>query len=78
MEYTTTKYNTINFKSPVNDLVSVKIDGAVLYPGTYTLNSNSTLQDLYNLAGEFKNNAFFDGIIYIKQNQKKSSKKSIT
>lgn len=77
MEYTTTKYNTITFKSPVNDLVSVKIDGAVLYPGTYTLNSNSTLQDLYNLAGEFKNNAFFDGIIYIKQNQKNLQKKAL-
>tara|TARA_Y200000002_G_scaffold375513_1_gene377931 strand:- start:1290 stop:3590 length:2301 start_codon:yes stop_codon:yes gene_type:complete len=77
MEYTSTKYNTITFKSPVNDLVSVTIEGAVLYPGKYTLNSNSTLQDLYNLAGEFKNNAFFDGIIYIKENQKNLQKRAL-
>ena len=77
MEYTSKKYNTISFKSPVNDLVSVNIGGAVLYPGSYSLNSNSTLQDLYNLAGEFKSNAFFDGIIYIKENQKNSQKRAI-
>ena len=77
MEYTSKKYNTITFKSPVNDLVSVTIRGAVLYPGRYTLNSNSTLQDLYNLAGEFKNNAFFDGIIYIKENQKNLQKRAL-
>jgi protein involved in polysaccharide export with SLBB domain len=77
MEYTAKKYNTVSFKSPANDLVSVNIGGAVLYPGSYSLNSNSTLQDLYNLAGEFKSNAFFDGIIYIKENQKNSQKRAI-
>ncbi len=78
MEYNATKYNTVTFKSPVNDLISVRIEGAVFYPGIYTLNADSTLQDLYNISGDFKDNAFLDGIIYIKESQKNLQKRAIS
>jgi polysaccharide biosynthesis/export protein len=67
MQFTAAKYNTINFRSPVNDLISVTITGAIDYPGTYVLQSNTTIQDLYNLVGNFKLEAFFDGIIFTKE-----------
>ena len=47
MTYKAQKFNTINFKAPVNDLISVQIGGAIFFPGSYTLNQDSTLQDLY-------------------------------
>ncbi len=64
MEFLAKKYNTVSFRSPVNDLISVTISGAVDYPGTYTLQPYATIQDLYNLIGDFKNEAFLDGIIF--------------
>ncbi len=76
MEYIATKFSSVTLKAPVNDLISVNISGAVLYPGRYTLDSDSTLQDLYNLSGEFKKNAFLDGIIYISSTQKRAQQRS--
>jgi len=61
------KYHTISFRSPVNDLISVTITGAVDFPGRYTLQSDSTIQDLYNLVGNFKKEAFLEGIIFTRQ-----------
>ena len=61
------KYHTISFRSPVNDLISVTITGAVDFPGTYRLQSDSTIQDLYNLVGNFKKEAFSEGIIFTRQ-----------
>ena len=63
MEFVANKYNNLSFRSPVNDLISISVSGAVDYPGSYTLKSNSTLSDLYDLVGGFKNEAFLDGII---------------
>ena len=77
MTYKAQKFNTINFKAPVNDLISVQIGGAVFFPGSYTLNQDSTLQDLYDLVGEFKSNAFLDGIVYISAPQKAIQRKSL-
>ena len=67
MFFTASKYSTLTFRSPVNDLINVSIRGAVDFPGTYTLQSDATLQDLYNLIGEFKEEAFFDGIVYTRE-----------
>jgi polysaccharide biosynthesis/export protein len=61
------KYNTVSFRSPVNDLIRVTINGAVDYPGTYTMNSDSVLQDLYQLIGDFKSEAFMEGIIFTRE-----------
>lgn len=62
MQFTAKKYNTLSFRSPTNNLISVSISGAVEFPGTYTLSDDSTVEDLYKLAGEFKNQAYFEGI----------------
>lgn len=62
MQFSAQKYNTVSFKSPTNNLISVTITGAVDFPGTYVLNDNSTVQDLYELVGEFKSQAFIEGI----------------
>lgn len=64
MQFSAKKYNTVSFRSKINDLIKVNISGAVDYPGVYTLESNSTLQDLYSMIGNFKDEAFFDGIIF--------------
>ena len=67
MQFIASKYNTINFRSPVNDLINISIGGAIDYPGSYTLQSDSTLQDLYNLVGNFKSEAYLDGIIFARE-----------
>lgn len=77
MAYKAQKFNTINFKAPVNDLISVQIGGALFFPGRYLLKPDSTLQDLYDLVGEFKSNAFLDGIVYISNPQKRIQRKSV-
>ena len=68
MQFVAKKYNTVSFRSPVNDLIQVSITGAIDYPGTYTLQPNTTVNDLYNLIGGFKSEAFFDGIVFTREN----------
>jgi polysaccharide export outer membrane protein len=67
MQYQAKKYNTISFRSPVNDLIRVKITGAVDYPDSYVLKADSTLEDLYKLVGDFRKEAFLDGIIFTRE-----------
>ena len=67
MQFNAAKYHTVSFRSPVNDLISVTILGAIDYPGTYTLQANSSIQDLYGLVGNFKKEAFLEGIIFTRQ-----------
>ena len=67
MQFIAKKYNTVSFRSPINDLISVTISGAVDYPGTYTMNADSVVNDLYELIGDFKSEAFLDGIIFTRE-----------
>ena len=77
MEFVSSKYSTITFRSPSNDLISVSIDGAIEYPGTYTLQSNASLQDLYKLIGNFKAEAFADGITFTRESIRERQIESI-
>ncbi len=67
MQFIAKKYNTVSFRSPTNNLISVSISGAIEFPGTYTLNDDSTVQDLYQLAGQFKKQAYKEGIILTRE-----------
>ena len=67
MRFKAKKYNTLSFRSPIDDLIRVTISGAVDYPGTYTLQSNSALEDLYAMVGNFKDEAFEEGIIFTRE-----------
>ena len=77
MQFIAKKYNTISFRSPINDLISVTISGAVSYPGTYTLKSDSMLSNLYELVGDFKDEAFFDGVILKRESVRKRQLEAI-
>jgi len=77
MQYTAEKYNTVNFRSPDNDLIEVSIRGAVDFPGTYVLNDDATVQDLYQLVGNFKAQAYSKGIILTRQTIRDRQLKSI-
>ena len=77
MEFSAKKYNTVSFRSPINDLINVRIEGAIDYPGEYTLQSDSTLQDLYEMIGDFKNEAFTSGIILTRKSIRDRQLKSI-
>jgi len=77
MQYTAEKYNTVNFRSPDNNLIEVSIGGAVDFPGTYVLNDDATLQDLYQLVGNFKAQAYLKGIILTRQTIRARQLKSI-
>ena len=77
MQFTAKKYNTVSFRSPVNDLIRVTIRGAVDFPGTYTMNADSVIDDLYELVGEFKSQAFLKGIILTRDNVRNRQIESI-
>ena len=77
MQFIAKKYNTVSFRSPVNDLISVTIRGAVDFPGTYTMNADSVVTDLYELIGNFKSEAFLEGIIFTRESVRNRQKKSI-
>lgn len=68
MNFVAKKYHNVSFRAPINDLINVSISGAVNYPGQYTLKSDSTLEDLYKLVGDFKKEAFLDGVILTREN----------
>ena len=80
MEYVAQKYNTVSFRSPENDLITVSVVGAVEFPGSYTLNDDATIEDLYQLIGKFKSQAYLEGIILtrevIRERQLKAIQKS--
>jgi len=67
MQFTAKKFNTLGFRSPKNNLISVSISGAVEFPGTYTLNDDSSLEDLYQLVGKFKSQAYLKGIVLTRE-----------
>jgi protein involved in polysaccharide export with SLBB domain len=67
MQFIAKKYNTVSFRSPLNDLISVTINGAVDFPGTYIMSANSVVNDLYELIGDFKSEAFLEGIIFTRE-----------
>jgi protein involved in polysaccharide export with SLBB domain len=77
MQFTAKKYNTVSFRSPVNDLIRVTIAGAVDFPGTYTMKSDSVIADLYELIGDFKDEAYLEGIIFKRQSVRDRQIKSI-
>ena len=77
MQYIAEKYNTVNFRSFDNDLIEVSIIGAVDFPGTYVLNDDATIEDLYQLVGNFKNQAYLKGIILTRDNIRARQIKSI-
>ena len=77
MQFTAKKYNTVSFRSPVNDLIRVTIRGAVDFPGTYTMNADSVINDLYELIGNFKPEAFLEGIIFTRQSVRNRQRQSI-
>ena len=80
MEYIAQKYNTVSFRSPENSLITVSVSGAVEFPGPYTLNDDATIEDLYQLIGDFQSQAYLEGIILtrevIRQRQLKSIQKT--
>ena len=80
MQFIAKKYNTVSFKSLDNNLITVSIIGAIDYPGTYILNDDATVEDLYQLIGNFKNQAYLEGIVLtrevIRERQLKAIQKS--
>ncbi len=55
---------------------SAKISGAVLKPGTYTMASHETLNDLIDKAGGYTDNAYKFGAVYQNQDAKKINTKA--
>jgi protein involved in polysaccharide export with SLBB domain len=77
MQFSAKKYNTVSFKSPDNNLITVLVSGAVDYPGTYVLNDNATIEDLYQLIGNFKKQAYLEGIVLTRETIRERQVKAI-
>ena len=77
MQFTAKKYNTVSFRSPTNNLISVSISGEVEFPGTYILSNDSSVNDLYKLSGNFKKQAYMQGITLTRETIRERQIKSI-
>ena len=77
MQFNAKKYNTVSFRSPDNNLISVKISGAIDFPGTYILSDDSTVEDLYQLIGNFKPQAYLKGIVLTRKSIREKQIKAI-
>ena len=67
MNFTAKKYHSINFRSSINTLITVSISGAIEFPSSYTLQAGTTIDELYNLVGNFSDNANLDGIVLLRE-----------
>lgn len=65
--------NVFRYMNPIE----VTISGEVELPGKFTLNDDSSVEDLYQLVGGFKNQAFLEGIILTRELIRESQIKSI-
>ena len=64
--------------SPIQfDFFDVSITGEVRNPGTYSVTSQTTLEDLYGLAGGFKDTAAIESVVYSKQSIKDNEIKAL-
>tara|TARA_B100000575_G_C23022078_1_gene588528 strand:- start:219 stop:1100 length:882 start_codon:yes stop_codon:yes gene_type:complete len=77
MQFTAKKFNTVSFRSPENNLITVSIRGAIEFPGFYTLNDDSTVEDLYKLVGNFQSQAYLEGIILTRNSIREKQLKAI-
>tara|TARA_B100001741_G_scaffold307196_1_gene301702 strand:- start:5867 stop:8134 length:2268 start_codon:yes stop_codon:yes gene_type:complete len=77
MQFTSSKYQAVSFRSPINDLIKVTIEGAVDFPGEYTLMAGSKISDIYLRAGNLKSDAFSDGVIFIRSSVRERQLESL-
>lgn len=55
-----------------NQIINVSIEGEIINPGSYTVNSSTTLQELYNLAGGFTDSSNQVGIKLFRESAKEN------
>ena len=77
MNFTAKKYHLINFRSSVNTLIKVSISGAIEFPSSYTLQAGTTIDELYNLVGNFSDNAYIEGIVLLREEIRKKQLKAL-
>ena len=65
--------NVQNFETNM----TVKIDGAVKYPGTYNIQKGDTIYDLIKRAGGFTKNAYLYGAVFTRESVKKEQEKEL-
>lgn len=67
--------SAFSFTVQTDPEVTITILGQVENPGTYSINSNIVLSDMYALAGGLKNNAFASGIQLYRENIRDNQQK---
>tara|TARA_X000000950_G_scaffold289203_1_gene410769 strand:+ start:25085 stop:27568 length:2484 start_codon:yes stop_codon:yes gene_type:complete len=67
----------INFPEKTKDTFIVEINGLVNNPGKYIINSNTSLNDLYLMAGGLTNNASAKGIIVSRSSVKERERLAV-
>jgi len=63
MSFVAQRYNLLQIRNPINNLIQVDVGGQVNFPGKYFLKSGSTIEELYTVIGGFKDQALLDGAI---------------
>ena len=61
----------------INASFKVSFDSSIDYPGTYTLESGTSLDELYNIVGRFKKEAYLEGIIFTRESVRNRQQQSI-
>ena len=71
------KFHALSFRKLNSDLISISISGEVELPGSYTINTNTTLRDIYELMGGFKDIASQKNIVILRKSTRDSQLKAI-
>ena len=66
----------VTFPEEFIDSFVVRIDGQVKYPGSYTVSSKTTLNDLYGIVGGLSENASTNGIFFSRETVKDKERKA--
>jgi len=72
MELVADKYHALSFRKKNSELINITIEGEIELPGVYTVNPSTSLAEVYELMGGFKNIAAQKNIIFLRNSTRKS------
>ncbi len=64
MNFSSKKFQTVLFKNELNNLINVTVEGAINYPGLYTITPGTSVNDLYQQLGGFRDTANLSAVVY--------------
>ena len=72
------KFHALSFRKINSDLISINVSGEVELPGVYTITTSTSLEDIYELMGGFKEIASQRNIVILRSSTRDAQLKAIS